>query len=373
MASEHIDTGGLQRHSSAPLQRPGNFQRRPTNLSIRAAKKGGAEDDEDDHINLEHGLDIVLNCEISPKDPAGLTVPYRLLVPALWYEVAGDINDAPLRRKSFISRIGSIKIPGRSKSMLARNQGQGNWGRNESFSDRSFTPPPNRQAKPFQPRPQNVQRSVMQPDGAHLTPHNQRDVDEAPPRAPNFTKSVRKPPPTVDVPPVVPPDRQPVQHSPPPVGVRMMELRGQDQLNQYYDDPSVRESGYPGRRPSKLDRVLGIGSHRQAQKFGDDDHVDEVDGAHDDYSDDGHGEADFRPVPPVRRPSKLERVLSLGRRRRPKQYADYDSGDDMSRSYDSYGEEEGEPHLENGRPLSMGYSGIDAYTEKEKGWKRWFS
>ena len=37
-------------------------------------------------INLEGGLDICLNMEVSPKDPAGITTPYRLLVPALWYD-----------------------------------------------------------------------------------------------------------------------------------------------------------------------------------------------------------------------------------------------------------------------------------------------
>ena len=37
-------------------------------------------------INLEGGLDICLNMEVSQKDPAGITMPYRLLVPALWYE-----------------------------------------------------------------------------------------------------------------------------------------------------------------------------------------------------------------------------------------------------------------------------------------------
>ena len=37
-------------------------------------------------INLEGGLDICLNMEVNQKDPAGITMPYRLLVPALWYE-----------------------------------------------------------------------------------------------------------------------------------------------------------------------------------------------------------------------------------------------------------------------------------------------
>jgi hypothetical protein len=51
---------------------------------IKARAKSGSGPHE--FINLEGGLDITLNCEVSPKDPAGITTPYRLLVPALWFE-----------------------------------------------------------------------------------------------------------------------------------------------------------------------------------------------------------------------------------------------------------------------------------------------
>lgn len=37
-------------------------------------------------VNLDGGLEITLHVEISQSDPAGITTPYRLLVPALWYE-----------------------------------------------------------------------------------------------------------------------------------------------------------------------------------------------------------------------------------------------------------------------------------------------
>ncbi len=33
-----------------------------------------------------------MNCEVSPKDPAGITTPYRLLVPALNYDGSSDLN-----------------------------------------------------------------------------------------------------------------------------------------------------------------------------------------------------------------------------------------------------------------------------------------
>ncbi|KAL9607286.1 MAG: hypothetical protein Q9167_007789, partial [Letrouitia subvulpina] len=100
--SDTRSNGGL-RHSSAPLIRPGNFHRRPTNISEKAVLKGGANDAPDSalagHINLEHGLDICINCEVSPKDPAGITVPYRLLVPALWHEGFEDMNTMTYRKQ----------------------------------------------------------------------------------------------------------------------------------------------------------------------------------------------------------------------------------------------------------------------------------
>ena len=125
-----INGQGVQRHSSAPLSRPG-FQRRPTNLSEKAAVKGDA-DDTTGHINLEHGLDIVLNCEINQRDPAGITTPYRLLIPALWYEGLGDENTTPLRKPSVLKRLTSLK--NRRASRLAGGQGRGNWGGEDSHS-----------------------------------------------------------------------------------------------------------------------------------------------------------------------------------------------------------------------------------------------
>ena len=361
MTSDSHNVTGGHPQSSAPLIRP-NFQRRPTNLSVRAAKKGGAEDDEDDHVNLEHGLDIVLNCEVSPKDPAGITVPYRLLVPALWYEGEGKVNTAVLRRKSLLSRIGSIRMAGRTKSGIAKTQGQGNWGGSMSSLDRSENQSLER---PLQSRPQGMQQAPTAP-----RPQNEQRFREPPKsQEPKMHHDLRN-----AVPLVKPDSQRPVRRTPPPpVGVQMMEMRGQDRLEDYYDDPPVQDGGYPGRRPSKLDRVLGIGSHRQAQKYGDDDHVDDMVEDDGDYHDGGSLPEHRNRAPPARRPSKLQRVLSLGRRR-PKRYADYHSEDDLSDEYDSYSEDGGEQHFQsNGRPVSMGYSGIEAYQEKEKGWKRWFS
>ncbi|KAL3489634.1 hypothetical protein BJX62DRAFT_151643 [Aspergillus germanicus] len=68
--------------------RPGPFLRRPTNLSQKAAKKAAKRGDDGagTFVNLEGGLDVTLNLELNPKDPSGITTPYKLLIPALWFE-----------------------------------------------------------------------------------------------------------------------------------------------------------------------------------------------------------------------------------------------------------------------------------------------
>ncbi|KAJ5971971.1 uncharacterized protein N7479_001889 [Penicillium vulpinum] len=75
--------------------RPSNFHRRPTNLSQKAAKKAAKQGDDGagTYINLEGGLAITLNLEISPQDPSGVSAPYKLLVPALHYN--GTEYDPP--------------------------------------------------------------------------------------------------------------------------------------------------------------------------------------------------------------------------------------------------------------------------------------
>ncbi|KAI1378685.1 hypothetical protein F4677DRAFT_375059 [Hypoxylon crocopeplum] len=69
-----------------PPRRP--FHRTPTGLTAKQLKRaGGAQ-----HlaVDIEGGLEVCLNVEVNPKDPAGITVPYRLLVPRLWYEYQGE-------------------------------------------------------------------------------------------------------------------------------------------------------------------------------------------------------------------------------------------------------------------------------------------
>lgn len=65
------------------------FHRTPTGLSVKQIKKGNVE------IDLEGGLDICLHMEVNQKDPAGITMPYRILVPALFYEEGKPLAPEP--------------------------------------------------------------------------------------------------------------------------------------------------------------------------------------------------------------------------------------------------------------------------------------
>lgn len=62
---------------------------------MKAAKKAAKQGDDGAgaFVDLEGGLAITLNLEISPHDPAGITAPYKLLVPALHYD--GTEHDPP--------------------------------------------------------------------------------------------------------------------------------------------------------------------------------------------------------------------------------------------------------------------------------------
>lgn len=122
--------------------RPG-VQRRPTNRSEKAARKGnmpgidaeGNEVEINNHVDLDGGLDIILNCEVNQHDPSGITEPYRLLVPALWYDGSSDREKLyeveQLKRPGLLARISSGRRPGHS---AARSQGAGNWGQDMSDS-----------------------------------------------------------------------------------------------------------------------------------------------------------------------------------------------------------------------------------------------
>jgi hypothetical protein len=131
-----VDTTKTGDDSDLPpdFERRPSFRRRPTLLTEQqkaAAKKkrtfsfsaGGGQIDGADgndaagahvsapEIDLEGGLDISLCMEIDQLNPAGTTVPYRLLVPALWYDDqhGGDPNTVrfPVKRKeNLMQRLG---------------------------------------------------------------------------------------------------------------------------------------------------------------------------------------------------------------------------------------------------------------------------
>lgn len=63
------------------MMRPRQFHRTPTGLSIKQMRKA-----DEFQVDVEGALDICLNVEVNAKDPTGITVPYRLLVPRLHYE-----------------------------------------------------------------------------------------------------------------------------------------------------------------------------------------------------------------------------------------------------------------------------------------------
>ncbi|ELR04381.1 hypothetical protein VC83_06592 [Pseudogymnoascus destructans] len=78
------------------------FHRTPTGLSQKAAK-AGREMREEDAIDLEGGLEITLNVEVNQRDPAGITAPYRLLVPALFFD--GEGARGVERKNSVVQRL----------------------------------------------------------------------------------------------------------------------------------------------------------------------------------------------------------------------------------------------------------------------------
>lgn len=65
------------------------IRRTPTGLSTKQLKRA-----HEHAVDVEGGLDICVNVEVNPQDPAGITTPYRLLVPRLWYEY--EVEDEQL-------------------------------------------------------------------------------------------------------------------------------------------------------------------------------------------------------------------------------------------------------------------------------------
>jgi len=107
-AENPVDEASTSIAGAAPQQgfTRSKFHRTPTGLSEKQRRKIGAHE-----VDLEGGLDICLNVEVSSKDPAGITMPYRLLVPALWYD-DDDQPDVGSRHVSGIKRWTSFRKKG---------------------------------------------------------------------------------------------------------------------------------------------------------------------------------------------------------------------------------------------------------------------
>lgn len=107
--------------------RPKSFHRTPTSTSVkqhRKLKRAGTMD-----VNIQGGLDICLNVEVYPKDPAGITVPYRILVPKLWYDAAeSESVEMPKQKVGGVKRLLSVSNKGKeTASKKKENEGSTEW------------------------------------------------------------------------------------------------------------------------------------------------------------------------------------------------------------------------------------------------------
>ena len=326
---------GDQHHSSAPLPRPGNFRRRPTNVSEKAAAKGGDVDDMTSHINLEHGLDIVLNCEVNQKDPAGITVPYRLLIPALWYEGDGDVNTETYKKKGLLSRLGSIR--GTRRNTLAGGQDRVNRSRQDSLTPSGSEGENETEAEAETVKPRRWSFGVSQRrQYRDQTPPIEREYgDQRPQRQRDFEDRNQQIGQTKQQPFSMPP-RQQRQYG--ELGQQQGQFANSDFDEARHDSvdyhqhleasPPNANSGYPGRKPSKVDRMLGVGPTARANSSSANGGIDSPSSAI------AHPESD---------------------------------------GYESEEHEEEQPK-NSSRPVSQGYSGIEAYTEKkDTGWRRFLN
>ena len=328
------------RRSSAPLPRPGGFHRRPTNMSEQAATKG-AVDENAALINLEHGLDIVLNCEINQKDPSGHTVPYRLIIPALSYQGHGDENTIPYKKRSLIRRLGSIRS--RRRSTVADGQGQHKWdkgsltpseseGEEEEIRPRrwSFGISQRRQYRDQTP-PLSRERLADQEIGDEGT-QAQRQYEHR-----NQQIGQSRPQPFK-----MPPSQQ-REFSEPSTPLAQTDhfITGRQDSADYHahlnSSPPAAASTTPARKLSKVDRMLGVGNNVRRSNS----------------AQNGNRSAGLAMA-----------GVHGDHRGGPK----YDDEDEME--YDEYDEEPGSGETKR---ISQGYSGIEAYSEKNgKGWRRLF-
>jgi hypothetical protein len=94
----------MARDDDIPPQALKPFVRTPTGLTTKQLRRA-----EKHEVDLEGGLDICLNVEVNPRDPTGITVPYRLLVPKLFYEYRPETDRIPAPEPSGFKRLLSFR------------------------------------------------------------------------------------------------------------------------------------------------------------------------------------------------------------------------------------------------------------------------
>ena len=67
-------------------------------------------------------LEVTFNVEISPRDPGGSTVPYRLVVPKLWYEYEGEDTGAGVGEQR---NSGVVQTQGELEAQLGEESEEG--------------------------------------------------------------------------------------------------------------------------------------------------------------------------------------------------------------------------------------------------------
>ena len=161
--------------------RPGPFLRRPTNLSLKSTKKASkrVDDGMGAFVNLEGGLAVTLNLELNSKDPSGITTPYKLLIPALWYE--GTEYDPPAApvTKGWRKWLGVRRNASSKPSLDEDRDGDRDAEEDEeeySDEDEPVAPAPQERAPPG--RPVTTGRPVSTPAPQRLSYEYDDDEDE---------------------------------------------------------------------------------------------------------------------------------------------------------------------------------------------------
>ena len=336
-----------QRHSSAPLLRPGNFLRRPTNMSEKAATRGDTGDSSG-HIDLKHGLDIVLNCEADQRDPAGVTRPYRLLIPALFYQGKSDENTTSYRKQSLLQRFSSLR--NRRVSKVASGQGQGNWGQESLSATESEGEV--QEEEPIRPRRWSfgLERRRRYRDQSPLQKRALQDM-RSPSQLDPANEAQRL---------GVFQERPARQRQ--PQSQRQFEDRNQ-QIGRSSDQQQDQEQQYDIPAPRQARKFEAFDDYDYDYDYDDGppprDRMDSVDY----HANLDTGKGAQNGGYPERRLSKVDRMLGFDGG------PDYtEVGDAEAISGDQYDNDRNKP-----RPTSKrlsGYSGIEAYSEEKKGWRR---